>query len=73
VGGRRMPQPVQDELPDTETDQNRGRSLVTAAPRSRSPTRGGPGIRSAAVLRGVVRVRMIRTWRLRRITGRSNS
>jgi hypothetical protein len=29
-----------------------GGQLVTAAPRSRSPARGGPGIRSAAVLRG---------------------
>ena len=29
-----------------------GDQLVTAAPRSRSLARGGPGIRSAAVLRG---------------------
>ncbi len=28
-----------------------GGQLVTAAPRSRSPARGGPGIRSSAVLR----------------------
>jgi hypothetical protein len=64
-----------------ETDQNRGRSTFYYCSRSRSPPLHSEAVYLGGLLAsgppqssgGVVRARMIRTWQLRRMTGRSKS
>lgn len=63
-----------------ETDQNCGRSTFYYCSRSRSPPVHSEAVYLGGLLTsgppqafgGAVRARMIRTWRCRRITGRSN-